>query len=56
VKRAERGSLEMQDTKNRKKSPSAHHNTTFILITVKQPKQHTVYRRFGFTLEAFIRT
>jgi len=27
-----------------------------ILITLKQPKQHTVYRRFGFTPEAFIRT
>jgi len=27
-----------------------------ILITLIQPKQHTVYRRFGFTSEAFIRT
>jgi len=27
-----------------------------ILITLKQPKQHTVYRRFGFASEAFIRS
>jgi len=27
-----------------------------ILITLKQQKQHTVYRRFGFMSEAFIRT
>ena len=28
----------------------------YVKITLIQPKKHIVYRRFGFTLEAFIKT